>query len=285
MTEQTTGWILVAVDGSQPARNAAEIAIKLARMQGYGIHALYIVDEALALESYSGYHRELTFKIDPDQDDDPVAALEAQGALALDQVELMAMQAGVSVEVEMLLGNVEDLILDRASDALMIALGRRGNRHANKPDHLGSHFWQVVHKTTAPVIIGGDMAPDQIQHLLFGFTGDEHDIRALHGLTVLQRDLKAEVIVVLGNDPDEAQAQQWREQALARIAEEDRAHYRFLRRPEKLADALIVAIREEDVDLVVMSEHHRRLALLDELLGSPLDTVLAQTQQPVIIVR
>ena len=285
MTEQTTGWILVAADGSQPARNAAQAAIKLAQMQGYGLHALYVVDEALALETYSDFHRELTFTVDPEVDDDPMALLEAQGALALDQVEVMARKANVPVQMEMLLGNVEDLILDRANGALMIALGRRGNRHADKPDHLGEHFWRVAHKAAAPVIVGGDIAPDQIQHLLFGFTGDEYDIRALHGLTVLQRDLKADVIVVLGNNPDEAQAQQWREQALARIAEEDRAHYRFLRRPEKLADALIAAIREEDVDLIVMSEHHRRLALLDELLGGPLDTVLAQTQQPVIIVR
>jgi nucleotide-binding universal stress UspA family protein len=214
-----------------------------------------------------------------------VAVLQAQGALAVEQVELMAREAGVPVEVEMLLGNVEDLILDRAGDALMIAIGRRGNRHANKPDHLGAHFWQVVHKARVPVIAGGDVVPDQVARLLFGFSGDEHDIRALHGLTVLQRDLDADVVVVLPGDPDEEQAAQWQEQVLARVAKDDRTHYRFLRRPEKLADALIAVLKEEEIDLVVMSEHHRRLALLDELLGNPLDTVLAETQQPVIIVR
>jgi len=285
MSEETTGTILVAVDGSQTAQNAAAVAIQLARMQGYGLHALYVVDEALALETYSDFHRELTFTVDPEVDDDPMALLEAQGALALDQVEVMARDANVPVQVEMLLGNVEDLILDRASDALMIAMGRRGNRHADQPDHLGSHFWQVVHKARVPVIVAGDVVPHQIRRLLFGFGGQEHDIKALHGLTVLQRDLGADVLVALPDDPDEEQARRWREQVLARVAREDQAHYRFLRRPEKLAEALIAILREEEVDLVVMSEHHRRLALLDELLGSPLDTVLAKTQQPVIIVR
>ena len=285
MSEESTGKILVAVDGSKAARNAASVAITLARMQGYAIRGLYIVDEALALESYSGYHHELTFEVDRDENDDPVAMLEAQGALALNELEVMCRRAGVAVENEMLLGNVVDLILDRAQQALLLAMGRRGNRHANRPDHLGEHFWQVTHKARIPVIVGGDVAPDQIRLLLFGFTGDEHDIRALHGLTVLQRDLNADVIVALAGDPDEAQTKQWREQVLARIAEEDRTHYRFLRRPEKLADALIAIIRAEKIDLVVMSAHHHRLALLDELLGSPLDTMLTQTQQPVIIVH
>lgn len=285
MSEQATGTILVAVDGSQIANNAAEMAVRLAKIQGYGIHALYVVDEALALESYSDYKRELTFKVDPNDDDDPVALLEAQGALALDEVELTAKEADVSVEVEMLLGNVEDLILDRAQSALMIAMGRRGNRHADKPEHLGAHFWQVVHKATVPVIVGGDVMPAHPKRLLFVFTGDERSLIALHGVTILQRDLQADVIVALAGDPSDAQVQNWQDQVLARIAEEDRPRYSFVRRPEKRAEALVAVPEKDDVDLIVMSYHHRHLALLDEILGTPLDKVLQETQIPVIIVR
>ncbi len=286
MTVNATGKILVAVDGSHLARNAAEMAIRLAEIQGYGIHALYVVDEALALETYSDYHRELTFKVDPDEDDDPVALLEAQGALALDQVELKAKLADVPVEAEMLLGNVEDLILERAEQALMIAMGRRGNRHAGQPHHLGAHFWQVVHKAKVPIIAAGDVLPERASRLMFVFTGDdERSMKALHGVTILQRDLNADVLVVLAGDPTDVQAQDWQDQVLARIAEEDRPHYRFVRRAEKRAEALVAVAEEENVDLIVMSYVHRHLAILDEILGTPLDKVLQETQIPVIIVR
>ena len=278
MSAKTAGAILVAVDGSQVAQNAAAVAIHLARIRGYGIHALYVVDEALTLEAYSDYRRELTFPLGPDDDENAMTLLETQGALALNQVMAMAGEAEVPIETEMLLGNVTDMILERAKDKVMVALGRRGNRHADHPDQLGAHFRQVAHKTTAPLIAGGDVVPQQIRRLLFGFSGDEHDIKALHGLTVLQRDLNAEVIVVLGEGADETQVQAW-------IAEADRAYYRFVRRPEKLVEALPIAAAEEKADLIVMSERHRRLALLDDLLGSPLEEVLKKTPLPVIIVR
>ena len=211
--------------------------------------------------------------------------LEAQGALALNQVTTMAAEAGVSIEVEMLLGNVEDLILDRAEQALMIAMGRRGNRHADKPDHLGAHFWQVVHKAPVPVLAAGDIVPEQVSRLMFVFTGDERSLKALHGVTILQHDLNADVVVVLAEAPSDAQAQDWQEQVLARVAKEDRSRYLFIRRPEKRAEALVAVAKKEQVDLIVMSYIHRRLPLLDEILGTPFDTVLKQTQLPVIIVR
>ena len=285
MEKNATGKLLVAVDGSKLANNAAEMAVRLAKIQGYGIHALYVVDEALALETYSDYHRELTFKVDPEDDDDPMALLETQGVLALDQVEFLAKLADAPIEMEMLLGNVEDLILDRAQNALMIAMGRRGNRHADKPEHLGAHFWQVVHKAKIPIIVAGDRVPDHVAHLMFVFTGDERSMKALHGVTILQRDLKADVLVVLAGDPPDAQAQDWQDQVLARIAEDGRSHYRFLRHPEKRAEALVAVAEKEDVDLIVMGYIHHHLTVLDEVLGTPLDKVLQRTQIPVIIVR
>ncbi len=284
MTEPHPGIILVAVDGSETAYNAAQVAVKLARLQGYAIHALYVVDEALALEAYSDYHREVTFQVDPDADD-PVTVLEAQGALALEPVEALAKDAGVPITPEMLLGNVTDLILDRAENALMIAVGRRGNRHSGKSDHLGSHFWQIVHKAKAPVIAGGDVVPERAHRMMFVFTGDKASQKALHGVTILQRDLQLEVIVVLAGDPDAAQAQDWQDQVLARVAKDDREHYRFISRPEKHADALVAVAEQEAVDFIVMSSYHHHLALLKDVFGSPLDDVLRKTSLPVIIVH
>ncbi|NOZ70768.1 MAG: universal stress protein [Chloroflexi bacterium] len=285
MSEETNGIILVAVDGSHTARNAATMAIQLAKIQGYGIHALYVVDEALALVAYSDFHRELTFRIESNEDDGPMALLETQGALALEEIKIMAKESGVPVETEMLLGNVEDLILDRAQRALMVAIGRRGNRHADKPEHLGAHFWQVAHRASVPVLAGGDIAPERVQRLLLTFTGNEPSLKAMQRVSVWQRDLDAEVIVVFTGDPSDAQAQEWQEQVMDRVAKKDRSHYHFLRRPERQAEALLAVAKEEDIDFIVVSEHHRPLALLDELLGSPMDRVLQQTRLPVIIVR
>lgn len=285
MTEETTGTILVAVDGSQTARNAANVAVRLARMQGYGIRGLYVVDETLALEAYSDYQRELTFKVDPDEDVEPIAQMEAQGALALDQVEVMCKEASVPFEGELLLGSITDMILDRAQNAMLIAMGRRGNRHAGQPDRLGDHFWQVVHKAPVPIIASGDVIPEHVRRLLFVSTGDETSLKALHGAAILQRDLEAEVIVALAGNPNEEEAQQRQEQVLARIPKEDRPHYHFVRHPAKKAEAIVAVAQDQQADLIVMSAHRRRLALLDEWLGSPLDKVLQETQLPVIIVR
>ncbi len=284
MQTQVAGKLLVAVDGSELAYHAAQMAVRLAKIQGYGIHALYVVDEALALEMYADIRSELTPDLfDPEED--RMTLLEAQGALALERVAAMANEAGIPVEVEMLLGNVEDLILERAEQAVMIAIGRRGHRHADQPDHLGAHFWQVVHKAPVPVLAAGDIVPKHASRLMFVFTGDERSLKALHGVTILQHDLHADVVVVLAEAPSEAQARDWREQVLARVAKEDRPHYRFIRRPEKRAEALVAIAEKEQVDLIVMSYIHRRLPLLDEILGTPLDTVLKRTQLPVIIVR
>ncbi len=280
-----SGTILVAVDGSLLAKHAALAAIKLAHVQGYGIHALYVVDEALALASYADYRQELTFELEEEDDGDPLALLEAQGAFALEEVVGMAEEAGVPYETEMLLGNVEDMILDRANQAFMVAIGRRGNRHADKPQQLGAHFWQVVHKARVPVLAGGEKVPQKVKRMMFVFTGDERSIKALHGVTVLQRDLKAEVVVIFAANPTDQQAEAWQNQVLARLSVEDRPYYRFIRRPERRADALVAAAEEEDVDLLVMSYVHRQLPILEDIRGMPLDKVLKRTQLPVIIVR
>ncbi len=283
--EKTAGTILVAVDGSPLAKNAAMAAIKLAHVQGYGIHALYVVDEALALATYSDYRQELTFELDKEEDADPLSLLEAQGAFALEEVISLAEEAGVPYETEMLLGNVEDMILNRSNQAFMVAIGRRGNRHADKPQQLGAHFWQVVHKAKVPVLAGGEKVPQKVERMMFVFTGDDRSIKALHGVTVLQRDLKAEVVVVFAANPTDQQVQEWQNQVLARLAVEDRPFFRFIRRPERRADALVAAAEEEDVDLLVMSYVHRQLPILEDIRGMPLDKVLKKTPLPVIIVR
>ena len=58
-TETILPYILVAADNSSEARAAANAALQIAQKQNLAIQGLYVIEEALAFDTYANYHTEL----------------------------------------------------------------------------------------------------------------------------------------------------------------------------------------------------------------------------------
>jgi nucleotide-binding universal stress UspA family protein len=140
--------ILVAVDGSEPSKQALNEAIRVASLSHGKVHAVYVVDQA-ALFPYAGYY-------------DPVAMIDAfrhDGRAALEDASSRLAAAGVSGETE--LAETESAGEDIAHClhkcaqrigahlAIMGTHGRRGVRRAI----LGSVAERFVRLSGCPVLL------------------------------------------------------------------------------------------------------------------------------------
>jgi len=276
------GEVLVAVDGSRVAQAAADIAVQIAQRQRYAIRGLYVVDDTLVLEPYADYHGELHSANLFESREDLIAELEQQGETALDWLEQRCQTAGIPVSVEMLFGSVSELVLKEAADATLVALGRRGNRHASDPAHLGRHFRTIAHRSPVPLLVGGDESPS-IKRLLLAYNGTKHTCDARLWTYTLQRALATDVVVLLvehGNKQD--LARRWQREVLAGVTPQEREHYRVLRRKGPAAPHVVAVMAETGVDLVVMPREHHP-PLLEWISGSTLEHVLKSTNLPVLV--
>ncbi|MBN1264347.1 MAG: universal stress protein [Anaerolineales bacterium] len=148
--------ITAALDGSDPSRLAAELAVQIAQKQFQKIEAYYIVDEALILDPYSDHGSELGWELEDSSSDYLLDSFREKGTMELDWFQQYSREHNVETATNLLLGGVPELILRYSRNASFLALGRRGNSHAPQKDHLGKHFLQIAHHAGIPLMIGGD---------------------------------------------------------------------------------------------------------------------------------
>lgn len=137
--------ILLATDGSPPARAATEHAVALAERFDADLHAVSVVDTLAlaALDRESAAVQE---------------ALEREAAKALDWAQDRAEAAGVPVETEVRYGHPHGEILDAIDEtaADVVVMGTHGRRGL---DHLliGSIAERIVRASPVPVLtVHGD---------------------------------------------------------------------------------------------------------------------------------
>lgn len=286
-----TGIIVVALDGSRPARNAAGIAIQIAQHQNYTIHGLYIADKLLISSPYANRQAEL-------RDFSTLSAFDDREGL--DQTEWMALfkeqgdqesmwltkvctDANVLVAYDIVFSGVTDLLEERAQKATLLALGRRGNRHGEDPTHLGRHFRTTAHHTSTPLLVGGDEIKT-IHRLLLVYDGGVRAQSALTWASILQRTLTAEVVVVpIGNDKKAVEKERYQQQVMSHLTPNERGSYQFLDPCNRDSKQIIATADEQQVDLILMSGYKHQTALLEWLSGSVLDEVLKHTPLPVLL--
>jgi nucleotide-binding universal stress UspA family protein len=273
--------ILVAADGSPAAEAAAEVAIQLAQSQSLLVRGLYVVEGALVLNTYTNYYPELHRSDEPGSRAELVTWFEQAGDRALRWLEWRCQAANVPVTTQILFGGVSDLIRQEADQSQMLALGRRGHSHAAEPDHLGSKFRSVAHHTGRPLLIGGEAGQWQLQRLLLAYNGSEHSQNALSWAARLQRALSAEVVVLFVAENDDTTGQK-AEQIQQQLAQSNLANYRWLTRPGQPAAEIVAAATEIEAGLIVMGGYHHPF-LLEWLVGSTLDEVLAHTSLPLLV--
>lgn len=138
--------ILVATDGSDPARAAADHAVELAAATGATIHALFVVDTDTGWLTVSK----------ADVKDSIREIGEGASREALREVEALAREADVQLETAVREGSPEGEIIAYAEDADvdLIVLGTHGH-NALKRRLLGSVAERVINGAAVPVTTVG----------------------------------------------------------------------------------------------------------------------------------
>jgi nucleotide-binding universal stress UspA family protein len=268
--------IIVALDGSPAALAAAGIVIQIAQSQDLSVHGLYVVDEALALDTYADYRRELESDRAPGSRTELLTWFEQQGDAALQMLEARCRAAGVPVTAELLAGGVPKMVLRQSKQARLLAIGRRGHSHEGDPHHLGQSFRAIAHHANLPLVVGGDEART-VRRLLLAYDGSDHTRPALSWASLLQRTLPAEVAVVAVQENEHPSTAKWLAEAKAQFVD-----CQCLHRQGQPAGEIVAAAEETQADLIVMGRY-RHTALLEWLSGSTVDRVLRGTELPVLM--
>jgi nucleotide-binding universal stress UspA family protein len=280
MTE-TSHTILVATDGSPAAHTAASAAIQVAKALHLVIEGLYVVDELLTLDPYADYQAELDGE-QVSSRSDLVARFEQQGAAALRQLEAESRTQGIPTTVEIEIGGVSEVVLQRAKQAQLLVLGRRGRGHHDDSGHLGRTFQAIAHQDHPPMLLGGDGEPP-LRRLLLAYNGSKHASEALEWTARLQEALASKVVTLAVEEDGAEQAPGWLEAAQAGLEQCGLGSCQLLTRSGHPAAEIVTVAKEKAADLIIMGGY-RHKALLEWLTGSTVDRVLRSTPLPVLVV-
>lgn len=139
--------VLVPTDGSDTARAAINHAIGIAHPSEATIHAVYVVDRRITLAAEDTTRTELE------------EALTTEGTEALDTVEELAEQAGLSSTRSILEGTPWKEILDYADSHQIdvIVMGDSGRSPRETVMRMGSVSERVVDNALVPVLVVPDV--------------------------------------------------------------------------------------------------------------------------------
>jgi nucleotide-binding universal stress UspA family protein len=139
--------IMIATDGSDPSYQAAKHGVEMARIYGSEVTAIYVVDvkRLVQLPGYAGI---------PGMKDKLLAVMVDEGKDATDEVEQMAVAAGVPCSKIVLRGHPSDELLRYSQVAKMdlLVMGSVGKSGLNR-FLLGSVAEKVVQHSKVPVLM------------------------------------------------------------------------------------------------------------------------------------
>jgi nucleotide-binding universal stress UspA family protein len=269
--------ILVAFDGSRPARAAASVALQIAAGEGLAIRGLYVIDTALVMDPYANCQLELGKSPERASRAELIADFQRRGEQELTWLADRCRTTSVPVTTAVLMGSVAMVVLQEATQATLLTLGRCGHGHATDGTHLGRHFRAIAHHAPCPLVVGGDQER-ALQRILLAIDGGEHAGEALEWATRLQRSLQAEVFLLTVRQPGSKTADEPREH----LSHEYPLRYRLLTREGEPAAEIVAAATENQADCILMGGY-RHTAVVEWLVGSVVEGVLAQTPLPVLL--
>lgn len=270
--------ILVGVDGSEAARAAALTAIQVGNTLGWAVHALYVVEESLVMDPYANIHHELERPDAPQSRQERLAWLQEQGERALAWIVEEAATRGVLVETEIVFGGMPDVLLQEAEKAELLALGRRGNGHAGRSEHLGRNFRTIARHSPRPLLVGGEQT-GPVRRLLLAYDGEEDTEQALRWAAAWQKQIPL-VVEVLVVDDDAPPG--WVANLNSRVTHGDLVVERFLVEQGNPAERIVATLQHERADALLMGSYDH-IGLVEWFTGSTLDQVLRQTTLPVFV--
>jgi len=137
--------ILIATDGSDKSKKAAEEGIELAKALGAQVLALNVVNEvviASAVRQLGSDRKEVETK------------LKTAGSKAVDSIKAMGDKVGVRVDTIVRIGAPANMVIDTAAaeKADLIVMGSHGESGASKL-LIGSVVQKVLYWSTIPVLV------------------------------------------------------------------------------------------------------------------------------------
>lgn len=137
--------ILIATDGSEKSKVAAEEGMELAKALGAQVIALNVVNEvviASAVRQLGADRKEVEAK------------LEKAGGKAVDDLKAMGAKLGVTVDAIVRIGAPANTVIDTAGaeKADLIVMGSHGESGASKL-LIGSVVQKVLYWATIPVLV------------------------------------------------------------------------------------------------------------------------------------
>ena len=281
--------ILTPVDGSPDAWVALDQSIELAREHNSTIHVLFVADSKLIEAPYwlASMPGSMVVEANP--------ALPQAGQVAVETGKLLAEHgqqvladaqarcdaAGVPCKTEYVEGVVPNVILERARDADLMVIGRRGEGAEWAGPQLGSVLETVVRHAQTPVLVTqAEMRP--IKRILVAFDGSDRAVDALE-IAAGMASGKDRSIVLLTVDDGHAKRREAWELGKALLAKQGlTATYLF--GVGHATEEILKAAKNEECDLIALGSHGHS-HFMEIFFGSTVDEVLHRAISPVLICR
>jgi len=275
--------IVVALDGSNDSRNAADLAIRLAVRFGSRLTALFVIDSRLiegpAIEALAPIWGETTarpFRAEI------LRAWNERSRSELDRFEGRAHAAGArDLERRESIGLAEEAISEAGRSADLVVMGRRGENAGFGIHPMGSTLVRVLRHATHPILVSGPEAVSEIPStVMVALDGREGSMRALD-LAIRYCVSTAAPIRLLTAGDERADALL---DPAHRLCSDHDVEWESVRLDAEPGNAVDEAIRRWGVDSLFMGAFgHGRIH--DLLLGSRTEEILGAVAVPTFLVR
>ncbi len=272
--------IVVAHDGSPAAQSAASLAIQIARSQQLQIRGVYVEEAAAVLDPYPSYEGAWGNIEYPASHRELLNQAEERGQLVLLWLHSQCRAAHVEVTTSLALGSVTAIVLEEATTAAVLAMGRRGWEHGASAERLGRHFRAIAHQIRQPLLVGGESVRP-IERVLVAYNQSDRAQLALSWAALLHRTLPAEVLVLMVQE-DNGASQLRADMVRSRCAQRDLTQYALLHRSGPADAEIVAAAAEHHSDLIIMGSYSHG-AWLEWLIGSTVEQVLCHTPLPLLL--
>ncbi|MFC4357971.1 universal stress protein [Halobium salinum] len=291
--------ILIPIDGSDEAKQAARQGLALARLFDASVDVLHVVErKALRLTQTANEKRRL----------------RERGQSALEEIQQLASEFGHPVRTELREGSPASQISEFAAEqrAELVVMGRQGLSGARRR-LLGGVTEQVLHRSDVPVFVvpngaqGVEPSTDYTRLLIPTDGSENAEVATRHGTAIAQQcgslvhvlnvvDLQAAGGVFSAGGLEREFVDRLEaigEEAAGRVETEIRetapdvdVETAVTRTTsfDGVAPGIREYVTENEIDLVVMGSHGRS-NLGRQLIGSVATTVLRTVDVPVLVVK
>jgi len=275
--------ILAALDGSEHAEAALQLALWLAerlRATVLGLHVIDVVSiEGSFLHDISG---SLGFEPYLDFSAKMREALRERGRVLLDAFSQRCAERGVACDTVLGMGIVANEICDHARIADLVVLGHRGVNEQFSTGLLGSTTESVARKSPKPVVVS-PMRFREITRPLLAYDGSPRASAAMHAAAEVASALSLPLTVLHVSRDDSGNG--------AKVVEEARRYmhsYGLELACETVTgyphQRIVEFIREHGHDLLFIGAYgHSRI--IEMVLGSTTEYVLRNSPCPVFLAR